>query len=184
MTHGMTPSLEMVPAPGYTPMVGALVAMLEYTRATTLNGVAALGTADLDHQHDERANPIGAMLAHVAAIEWVHAVQTFSLPATTEAWAEWGPLIQLGPAAWAAARGRTLDAHVERLRAVRERTLEGLRAVDDEWLTRTAALPWLPRPATNLWAWYHVMEDELNHRGQTRWLRGRLPSASGDPGSE
>jgi uncharacterized damage-inducible protein DinB len=173
----MTPQLEMVPAPGYSPMVGALVAMLEYTRATTLNGVASLGIAELDHQHDERANPIGAMLAHVAAIEWVHAVQTLGPPATAEVWAEWGPLIQLGPAAWAAARGHTLEAHVERLRAVRERTLEALRAVDDDWLTRAAPLPWLPKPATNMWAWYHVMEDELNHRGQIRWLRGRLPGA-------
>jgi len=65
---------------------------------------------------------------------------------------------------------------VERLLVVRERTLDGLRAVDDAWLARSATLPWLRRPATHLWAWYHVMEDELNHRGQIRWLRSRLPT--------
>lgn len=27
------------------------------------------------------------------------------------------------------------------------------------------------------WAWFHVAEDEVNHRGQTRWLRARLPKA-------
>src|SRR5690242_21193756 len=115
------------------------------------------------------------MLAHIAAIEWVHAVTTLGPTAPAEEWAGWGPLIQLGPSAWAAARAQTLDAHVARLRTVRERTLEGLRTVDDEWLARTAPLSWLPTPATNMWAWYHVIEDELNHRGQIRWLRSRLP---------
>lgn len=33
----------------------------------------------------------------------------------------------------------------------------------------------LREPTTHLWAWYHVMEDELNHRGQIRWLCARLP---------
>ena len=27
------------------------------------------------------------------------------------------------------------------------------------------------------WAWFHVAEDEVNHRGQMRWLRARLPQA-------
>jgi uncharacterized damage-inducible protein DinB len=176
----MAQSLEMVPTPGYTPMVGALVAMLEHTRATTLDAVAGLGVAALDHQHDERANPIGALLAHVTAIEWGYAAATLAgPPPTAEEWAAWGPLFQLGPAAWAAARGLPLEAHLQRLRAVRDRTLAGLRAVDDAWLARPAALSWLRAPATHLWAWYHVMEDELNHRGQIRWLRARLPAELG-----
>ena len=25
------------------------------------------------------------------------------------------------------------------------------------------------------WAWFHVAEEEINHRGQIRWLRARLP---------
>jgi hypothetical protein len=32
------------------------------------------------------------------------------------------------------------------------------------------------------WAWFHVAEDEINHRGQIRWLRARLSSNS-PPGS-
>ena len=34
------------------------------------------------------------------------------------------------------------------------------------------------RIAPNLnahWAWFHVAEEEINHRGQIRWLRVRLP---------
>jgi len=25
------------------------------------------------------------------------------------------------------------------------------------------------------WAWFHVAEDEISHRGQIHWLRKRLP---------
>jgi len=31
------------------------------------------------------------------------------------------------------------------------------------------------------WAWFHQAEDEINHRGQIRWLRSRLPVAAADP---
>jgi hypothetical protein len=59
------------------------------------------------------------------------------------------------------------------LRSVRQPTLEGLAARDDAWLERSVS------PALKInaqWAWFHVAEDEINHRGQIRWLRARLPS--------
>jgi hypothetical protein len=47
-----------------------------------------------------------------------------------------------------------------------------LLARDDAWLERSVA----PAPRINAhWAWFHVAEDETNHRGQIRWLRQRLP---------
>jgi hypothetical protein len=58
------------------------------------------------------------------------------------------------------------------MKSVRERTLENLAARDDDWLERSVS----PAPRINAhWAWFHVAEDEINHRGQIRWLRGRLP---------
>jgi uncharacterized damage-inducible protein DinB len=71
-------------------------------------------------------------------------------------------------------RGRTLDDYLEELAAVRRETLNALAARDDEWLERSVTLA----PKINAhWAWFHVAEDEINHRGQIRWLRARLPSA-------
>jgi len=174
----LAPSTDLIAVPGYAPTLGALVAMLTYTRATTVAAVGGLTPADLDHQHDAAANPIGALLAHVGAIEW--SLLTWTLeggqPAAQE-WAEWGPLLRLGPDAWAAARGRPLEEHLARLAAVRARTLARLQDVDDAWLEGHPSLPWMRSAATHLWAWYHVMEDELSHRGQIRWLRARLPAA-------
>jgi hypothetical protein len=34
------------------------------------------------------------------------------------------------------------------------------------------------------WAWFHVAEDEISHRGQIRWLRARLPGAGPPSGRE
>jgi len=56
--------------------------------------------------------------------------------------------------------------------AVRQLTLESLAARDDAWSERSVT----PAPKINVhWAWFHVAEDEINHRGQIRWLRARLP---------
>src|SRR5919201_177265 len=55
--------------PGFTPQIGRLVAMMAYARRTTLAAVEGLTTADLDHVNDERSNSIGALLAHIAAVE-------------------------------------------------------------------------------------------------------------------
>lgn len=60
----------------------------------------------------------------------------------------------------------------------RQRTLIDLAAHDDDWLER----PMRVHPAMNAhWAWFHVAEDEINHRGQIRWLRARLPGATSIP---
>ena len=41
----------------------------------------------------------------------------------------------------------------------------------DEWLERTLTAT----PAMNAhFAWFHVAEDEISHRGQIRWLRCRI----------
>ena len=61
------------------------------------------------------------------------------------------------------------------LARTRAETLAALAQRDDAWLEA----PLAAKPALNAhWAWFHVAEDEINHRGQIRWLRARLPSAS------
>ena len=170
------PRFQVVPADGYSPQLGSLVAMMEHCRASVLDSVVGLSTAALDHQHDEKANPIGAMLAHMAAVEWYYQVASIAGQQPTGSdWAEWGAFLRLTPATWAAAKGQTIEQHIERLALVRARTLSGLTTKDDAWLLDTFALPWAQEPANNHWAWYHIIEDELNHRGQIRWLKSRLP---------
>ena len=56
---------------------------------------------------------------------------------------------------------------------MRRVTLETLATRDDAWLERSVS----PAPRINrALCRFHVAEDEINHRGQIRWLRARLPT--------
>jgi uncharacterized damage-inducible protein DinB len=170
----MQPSpLRIEPIAGYSPTIGRLVGMLTYVRSTTLAAVDGITLAELDHLHDGESNSIGALLAHMAAVERSYQILTFEerllSPQETELWST---ALKLGADARRSLRGYPLEHYLEELSAVRRGTLDALLARDDAWLERSVA----PAPRINAhWAWFHVAEDETNHRGQIRWLRQRLP---------
>ena len=166
------PKLRIDPLPGYTPGIGRLVCMLAYARMTTLAAVGGLSIAQLDHLHDGTSNSIGALLAHAAAVERVYQALTFDGRVPTESEeSEWAAAVSLGEAGRALLRNQPLEHYTTELATVRQRTLEELARRDDAWLD--AALPTVPNMNAH-WAWFHVAEDEINHRGQIRWLRSRL----------
>jgi uncharacterized damage-inducible protein DinB len=124
--------------------------------------------------HDSSSNSIGALLAHIAVVERGYQMLTFEerRPTAPEQ-AAWEPALTLGAEGRRLLRGQPLGPYVHELSEVRRLTLEGLAARDDAWLERTLSAA----PAMNAhWAWFHVAEDEINHRGQMRWLRARLGS--------
>lgn len=169
-----SPSFRIEPLPGYPPNIGRLVGILLYARKTTLAAVEGLSTAELDHLQDGASNSIGALLAHIAVVERGYQMLTFEerAPSAAER-AAWEPALTLGAEGRRLLRGRPLEYYLHELGEVRRVTLEGLAARDDEWLERTLSAA----PAMNAhWAWFHVAEDEISHRGQMRWLRARLGS--------
>ena len=166
------PNLRLEPLPGYAPTIGRLVGMLTYARQTTLAAVKRMTTDELDHLQDDASNSIGALLAHSAAVERVYQLLTFEerQPSEAEA-ATWAAALELGEQGRRLLHGRSLEQYVEELTTVRQRTLEELARRDDAWLEQPMKLA----PIMNAhWAWFHVAEDEINHRGQIRWLRARL----------
>ena len=72
--------LRIAPEPGYSPTIGRLVSFLTYVREGMLAAVKGLTPAQLDHLHDAESNTIGALLAHVAAVERWYQVFTFEAP--------------------------------------------------------------------------------------------------------
>jgi uncharacterized damage-inducible protein DinB len=152
------------------------VGILLYARQTTLTAVEGLTIADLDHLQDDASNSIGALLAHFAAVERGYQHIVFDeRPPTAEETAALEPALTLGAEARRLLRGRSLEHYVHELAEARRITLAGLASRDDEWLEQSLRAA----PAMNAhWAWFHVAEDEISHRGQIRWLRARLPSAS------
>jgi uncharacterized damage-inducible protein DinB len=173
------PSYRLEPLPGYTPTIGRLVGILLYARQTTLAAVAGLSMGELDHLQDASSNSIGALLAHLAAVERGYQYITFEeRPPSAQENAALEPALTLGAEGRRLLRGKPLEHYIHELSESRRLTLEGLAARDDEWLER----PLIAAPAMNAhFAWFHVAEDEINHRGQMRWLRARLGTAVKSP---
>jgi uncharacterized damage-inducible protein DinB len=167
-------SFRIEPLPGYSPNIGRLVGILLYARNTTLAAVQGLSVTELDHLHDGTSNSIGALLAHIAVVERGYQMLTFQeRRPTAEEQRAWEPALTLGAEGRRVLRGKPLEHLVQEVEAVRRITLDALSKRDDEWLERTV----VAAPAMNAhWAWFHVAEDEINHRGQIRWLRARLGS--------
>jgi uncharacterized damage-inducible protein DinB len=166
-------SHRIEPLPGYAPTIGRLVGMLTFARQSLLSAVEGLSRDQLDHLHDAASNSIGALLAHVAAVERWYQVLTFEgrEPSADEA-AAWSAALDLGDKGRRVLRGRDLGAYVDELVRTRQVTLAALTQRDDVWLEA----PLVAAPDLNAhWAWFHVAEDEISHRGQIRWLRARLP---------
>ncbi len=173
MTH--PDRFKVVSLNGYSPRIGELVCMMDRVRARTLEAVAELTVAQLDHLADEGANSIGALLAHMAAVETLHAIVSFeNRGPTAEERARMGAALSLGDAARREIRGKPLEHYLGALAAVRERTKAQLRTKDDAWLLEERPYAGGAR-ANNYYIWFHVPEDETNHRGQISWLRKRLP---------
>ena len=149
--------------------------MLTYARSTTIIAVQGLTIAELDDLHDAESNSIGALLAHIAAVERSYQILTFEerlLSAHENELLSAALTLGVNGRRWL--RGRDLEHYMEDLTTVRRDTLNALAEHDDAWLERSVALA----PKINAhWAWFHVAEDEINHRGQIRWLRSRLPGA-------
>jgi len=162
------------PREPFSPHVGTLVSMLNWMRTKILQPVQGLTVAQLDYLHDDKANTIGALLNHLAAIERLYQIHTFD----GKKWGDfddatkkrWGAAAGLGDAARKAIKGNKLGYYLDLLKEVREHSLAELRKRDDAWLLQADA-----DSTNNYGKWFHVCEHESHHNGQITWLKGRLP---------
>jgi hypothetical protein len=54
-----------------------------------------------------------------------------------------------------------------------KKTLEDFQTLEDNWLYIETDF-WDSKRANNYFKWFHVLEDEINHRGQIQFLRQRI----------
>nr|WP_081671655.1 DinB family protein [Paenibacillus antibioticophila] len=160
--------------PGYSPQISRLVSMMNYARYTTLEAVKDLTQAELDFLLDGQSNSIGALLLHFAAVEYAYQVSTFEKrDLNEEELLIWGPALELGKVGQEQIKGHELEYYLHQLDQVRNRTLEFFKSVNDDWLDTEEDF-WYEKKANYYFMWFHVFEDELNHRGQIRLIRNRL----------
>ncbi|MYL19499.1 DUF664 domain-containing protein [Halobacillus litoralis] len=153
----------------FTSKIGELVWMMNHVRSVTVEEVRYLTVEALD-QREDGGNSIGALLLHTAAIEYVHQVISFEHRDLNEKEAEqWGAALTLGEDAAEAIHSRPASFYIKQLEDVRSGTLERLKEKGDEWLFEQRTWPngLVHNP---YYLWFHVMEDEINHRGQIRAL--------------
>ncbi|WP_431803673.1 DinB family protein [Halobacillus andaensis] len=156
---------------GFSDKIGELVSMLVHTREVTLGEIKNLRQDELDYLIDEGSNSIGALLLHIASIEFVHQVISFEERDIHEnEFKKWKEALELGPQARNMIRNNSLTYYLEELAQVRQQTLSKLKACNDEWLFKEKH--WENGiPYNNYYLWFHVLEDEINHRGQIRVIK-------------
>lgn len=174
--EGPDPGLNIIgPRRPFTPHIGTLISMLNFMRKIILEPVQGLTVPQLDYLHDEKANTIGALLFHLAAIERFYQIHTFE----GKKWGDFddatqkrfGAAARLGDAARKEIKGNKLGFYLDILKEVRDHTLAELGKRDDAWLMQVDA-----NSMNNYCKWFHVCEHESNHNGQVKWLKARLPS--------
>jgi uncharacterized damage-inducible protein DinB len=83
--------------------------MLTLVRRETLAVVANLSMEQLDHLHDANSNSIGALLAHMAAVERIYQIVTFEdREPTRDEEAQIGDALTLGAGGRRTLRGKRL----------------------------------------------------------------------------
>lgn len=159
---------------GFQGKIGELVSMLEYSREVLLNDIKDLDQTDIDFIPFEDANSIGSLLMHIASIDFVHQVITFEKRDLNEnEYSRWESALFLGEKARGEIKNRPLNYYLDILFETRERTLTLLSSKNEEWLYEENI--WDNGVShNNFWLWYHVMEDEINHRGQIRLIKRML----------
>ncbi len=160
---------------GYTPEISRLVCMMNWARSVTVDSVKNLTPSQLDYLLDEKANSIGALLLHIASTDYYFRMLSFEKrELTPEEDKEWAPASYLGEPAREHIKGNSIDYYLEALMNERNIVLDKLKSVNDDWLYEQMPL-WNNKPANNYFMWFHVFEDEINHRGQINLIRKRIP---------
>ncbi|PSL40160.1 uncharacterized protein DUF664 [Planomicrobium soli] len=165
---------EVTALEGFGEKIGELVFLLEHARAVTLDEIKNLSQADLDYLEHADDNSIGALLLHIAAIEKVHQVISFEKrDFNAEEYAKWVPAIDLEEHARNTIKGKSIDFYIRQLADVREEIMKQLHLRTDGWLYEGDCWP-NGTPFNNYFLWFHVLEDEISHRGQIRAIKRRL----------
>lgn len=159
---------------GYTPNISHLISMMNFARKTTIDSVEGLSISDLDFLLDDKSNSIGMLLYHIASVDFIYRIITFEDRVMNKEEEDfWGPALNLGDLGREKIKGNSLSFFTDLLFQTREETLQKFRNVNDDWLFKKTPF-WDNLDANNYFKWFHVFEDEINHRGQIRIIKKRI----------
>ncbi|HEX5039556.1 MAG TPA: DinB family protein [Candidatus Limnocylindria bacterium] len=163
------------------PEVGRWLAALEDGRRDTLRELEGIAPEMVDWYPSAPLNSIGSLLYHIGLIEasWV----TEDILGDPEA-RDLEPLLpwpdREGPGEGGQRHlsridGQSLEAHLDRLAAIRAYVLERLRPMSNEEFHRVRVLE--PYDVAPDWVIHHLLQHEAEHRSHIAWLRDTYPGA-------
>jgi uncharacterized damage-inducible protein DinB len=150
-----------------------LLSMMDYARFTSIQEVENLPVEMLDYRCHDEANSIGMLLAHFDAVEKVYQALTFEdwTDDEVETYAmKLEPALSLGNKGAEGIKGNSVDYYLKNLQRTRDKTIEQFKKLDEEWLYEESDW-WYGQKGNNFFKWFHVFEDEINHRGQIRMIK-------------
>ncbi|PGS54182.1 DinB family protein [Bacillus sp. AFS041924] len=147
-----------------------LISMMNYVRYTTLEAIKDITVEELDYLHSKAGNSIGMLLTHMAGVEYWYQLNTFeNRDLNSEEEKKWLPGLDLDEGARESIKGNDANYYINLLNSIREDTYLKFNTLSDEWLHEQTEFG--STKATNYFKWFHVFEDEINHRGQIRMIR-------------
>ena len=165
---------QIKPESGYTPQIGIMVDMLEELKDRITEDVRDLTQEETDFLFDDKANSIGALIMHLVATEVYYQVETLEDRPFTEKEEKLLAMAGgLGVKSREELQAKPIKYYLDLWDEVRQKTLEGLQAKDDEWFASN--IEDIDENINNHWVWFHVLEHQGNHMGQIALVKSRLP---------
>lgn len=158
------------------PDIGRWLWAIQDSRDRTMRALADISPAIIDWLPPDGESSIGTVLYHMADIEadWLY-VEVLEQPSRSD-------VAALFPHETRDAQGHltqvqqfTLEQHLSRLEAVRERLLDVYQRMDLADFRRARSLPHYD--VTPEWVLHHLMQHEAEHRSQLAALRARAERA-------
>jgi len=156
--------------------IGHLVATMKIIRQTTLNVLGNLTVRQLDYLHDEKSNSIGTILKHICALETHYRIINFEKREMTEKENNLISPFLADNLLHNQLKGNELTYYLKALEGVREKTLEVLKTKKDDWLYEDMDVMNGEAVLNNYYLLFHLIEDEINHKAQIKWIMNRFPN--------
>ena len=149
-----------------------LQGILQDARTTTKLTIKNLTATEIDWQYKEGWNTIGALLSHMVGIENFFRVEFVEgRKFTEEENAQWLPGIEMGKYIPQLISQQPVEYYIAQLTESREMMLSALTHISHEDLTKRIE-DYDAETGCNLaWVLYHMVEDEIYHRGQISMIR-------------
>lgn len=149
-----------------------VVGMLIDVRLTTWQTVQHLRVEELDWQYKAGWNTIGALLSHITALEHYFRIEYVEHRKLTEAEnQQWEPALDMGKYLPQLITGQPIDTYQASLTASRQLLFEALKNVTFEDFTKQIEGYDADTGCNLAWVLFHMIEDEIYHRGQISMIR-------------